>query len=56
MLGDLICVFEGATVPYALRRDRQDHFKVPGECYINGLMDGEAMSMKDCAFREIPLT
>lgn len=56
MPGDIICIFEGATVPYALRRDGQDHFKILGECYVHGLMDGEARGMKDGAFREIALT
>jgi len=45
--GDLICIFFGATVPFALRTadlSEPDMFKLIGECYVHGLMRGEAFS------------
>ncbi len=41
-LGDLICVLFGCDVPVVLRQE-DDHFIFIGECYIRGLMHGEAI-------------
>lgn len=46
--GDPICVFRGAAVPHVLRRDGLDSFKLLGECYMHGLMRGEAANFEDC--------
>jgi hypothetical protein len=40
--GDLICILLGCHVPLVLRRVR-GYYLVVGECFIYGLMDGEAM-------------
>lgn len=40
--GDLICVLLGGSVPYMLRQIGH-HYRFLGECYIHGIMDGEAM-------------
>jgi Heterokaryon incompatibility protein (HET) len=53
-LGDMLCVFSGSKVPFLLRRalfERNDlpflirpgaeYFKVIGECYVHGIMEGE---------------
>jgi hypothetical protein len=42
--GDLICVLYGGKMPFCLR-PWEDHFLLSGECYVHGLMDGEAVSM-----------
>ena len=43
-LGDLVYVLIGADVPYILRRQCQDDkFRIIGEAYVHGIMDGEAM-------------
>ncbi|KAF1959328.1 HET-domain-containing protein [Byssothecium circinans] len=45
--GDLICVLLGGEVPYILRRiDNQspDFYTMVGECYVHGIMDGEAIT------------
>ncbi|KAI1441573.1 heterokaryon incompatibility protein-domain-containing protein [Annulohypoxylon stygium] len=45
--GDLICVFFGASVPVVLRKQRRDgrqQFIMVGECFIYGMMEGEAVS------------
>ncbi len=44
--GDLICVLYGAFVPFVLRpvrRDGKERYEVVGECYCDGIMDGEAL-------------
>lgn len=39
MPGDLICIFQGAKVPFCLRRFGTKYLLV-GECYMHGVMDG----------------
>jgi hypothetical protein len=41
-LGDVVCVFLGLCVPMILRKVDQ-HYLVIGECFLLGLMDGEAV-------------
>lgn len=40
--GDLLCVFLGVRVPFVLRRENDHYIKI-GDCYIDGIMDGELM-------------
>jgi hypothetical protein len=40
--GDMICVLFGCDVPVVLRQ-KADHYIFIGECYIKGLMYGEAI-------------
>ena len=40
--GDFICVLFGSKVPFVMRRV-DDYFVLVGECFILGLMDGEAV-------------
>ncbi|KAH6699937.1 hypothetical protein BKA64DRAFT_714229 [Cadophora sp. MPI-SDFR-AT-0126] len=40
---DIIAIFAGAKVPYVLRAFKdQDKYSLIGECYVHGLMEGEA--------------
>lgn len=41
-VGDEVFVLLGGEVLYVLRPER-DHYLFVGECYLHGLMDGEAM-------------
>jgi len=46
--GDLICILNGGTVPYVLRRspsekDDAPYYQFMGECYVHGIMDAEAL-------------
>ncbi|KAH8899124.1 HET-domain-containing protein [Thozetella sp. PMI_491] len=42
--GDHVCIFSGAQVPYVLRTAEQsDTYRLIGSCYVQGVMDGEAM-------------
>jgi hypothetical protein len=44
--GDLCCVLFGAKVPFILRRfGEENHYKLIGESYIHGIMEGEAVAM-----------
>jgi len=53
---DLICIVEGCSVPVILRPQRIDEsFEVIGECYIHGIMEGEAMPDSTHKFRKIRL-
>jgi hypothetical protein len=40
--GDFICILEGGEVPFVMR-SADGRYKVLGDCYIHGIMDGEAM-------------
>ena len=52
--GDVICVLYGGRVPYVLRPCK-DGYTLIGECYIHGLMDGEAMDREQFESREFAL-
>jgi hypothetical protein len=41
--GDIVAVIFGCTVPLALRPSLNGGFKILGECYVCGLMAGEAL-------------
>ncbi len=40
--GDLICVFDGMELPYAIRPGAEGRYYLIGECIITGIMMGEA--------------
>ncbi len=42
-VGDIIVVLYGGNVPYVLRRQPAGYYQLLGECYIWGLMHGEAL-------------
>ena len=43
--GDEICVFLGGSVPFVIRERDNGNYSLVGECYVHGLMDGEALDM-----------
>jgi hypothetical protein len=42
-VGDVCCIIFGASVPFLLTQAKEGRHKLIGECYINGVMDGEIM-------------
>ncbi|KAF4982697.1 hypothetical protein FZEAL_1724 [Fusarium zealandicum] len=45
--GDLVCVLYGGQTPFVLSRDENcpGKYRYVGDCYVHGLMEGEALSM-----------
>jgi hypothetical protein len=46
-VGDVCCVVQGMDVPVTLRRTSRGTYKLVGESYIHGVMDGELMPLGD---------
>jgi hypothetical protein len=46
-IGDKVCILFGSAVPFLLREDKDGFFELVGECYVHGIMDGEAMKERD---------
>ncbi|KAF2174689.1 hypothetical protein K469DRAFT_613736, partial [Zopfia rhizophila CBS 207.26] len=46
-VGDLIVILYGGSVPYVLRRHSDDCYTFVGECYVHGMMFGEALVKKE---------
>ncbi|KAH6714263.1 heterokaryon incompatibility protein-domain-containing protein [Leptodontidium sp. MPI-SDFR-AT-0119] len=45
--GDLVCILFGCSVPVVLRKDHErKYYQIIGECYVYGMMDGEAIAGK----------
>jgi hypothetical protein len=46
--GDAVYVLIGCSVPVILHKpEKPDEFAFVGECYMQGFMDGEALSLRD---------
>ena len=46
--GDLVTILHGCSVPVLLRRSDKLHcYTVVGECYVHGMMDGEARILEE---------
>jgi hypothetical protein len=43
--GDICCLFAGVSVPFILRAARQGGYYLVGECYIDGFMKWELLSL-----------
>ena len=45
--GDMFCLIFGCSIPVVLRKisasGGSPHFEFVGECYVHGMMDGEAL-------------
>jgi hypothetical protein len=46
-VGDVVAVLFGGNVPYVLRSAEDGRYRLIAECYVHGLMDGEALVMTD---------
>lgn len=56
-VGNLVSIVKGAQVPFVLQTSatRPQCFRLIGECYINGLMNGEGLSSQNIVGREFSL-
>jgi hypothetical protein len=45
-IGNLVCILFGGDTPYILRRNI-DHYNLIGECYLHGMMQGEAIGQME---------
>jgi Heterokaryon incompatibility protein (HET) len=52
---DLICVLNGGDVPFVLRPIDRGTYQLVGECYVHGLMNGEAIHDHALAFKSFVL-
>lgn len=55
MDGDVIAVFYGCEVPFLLRAAGGDCYKLVGNCYVHGIMYGEALGFPGLAVQDIRL-
>lgn len=56
--GDIVAILAGARVPFVLRRapgSDPNRYLLVGECYIQGIMLGEALVTKDLNFEDLYL-
>jgi hypothetical protein len=44
---DIVCIFLGGNVPFVLRARDDGKYQLVGECYVHGVMDGEALKDMD---------
>jgi hypothetical protein len=42
-VGDEIALLFGLSAPFVVRQQGSTDFKLVGECFVHGIMDGEAM-------------
>jgi hypothetical protein len=54
-VGDIICILYGGEVPYVLRPRKDGCYSIIGECYIHGIMHGEALSEGGIGTKEFKL-
>jgi hypothetical protein len=47
MPGDTICIFKGGRAPFVVRPVGKGYYHLVGECYIHGIMNGQAMTRPD---------
>ena len=46
--GDLIILCKGGKLPLVVRREYENDFKLIADCYVHGIMSGEAFRERDC--------
>ncbi|KAF5600106.1 heterokaryon incompatibility 6 OR allele [Fusarium pseudoanthophilum] len=42
--GDLVCILYGSEVPFVIRKEAGGKCSLVGECYMHGIMEGEALN------------
>jgi hypothetical protein len=56
-IGDSVCILKGGRVPYVIRKvsEESSYFNFIGDCYVHGIMHGEAEKLGSFAWSEIEL-
>lgn len=54
-IGDCVCVVAGGQAPFTMRKLPGGFYQLIGECYIHGIMDGEALSGDNFAWETIQI-
>lgn len=54
-VNDRICIFQGGRVPFVVRPQEDGKYVLVGECYVQGMMTGEALSLPDFRWETISL-
>ncbi|QDS69653.1 hypothetical protein FKW77_009401 [Venturia effusa] len=54
-VGNDICVFQNARIPYVIRALPDGRYVLVGECWLEGMMEGEAMDLPDFQWKDIAL-
>ncbi|KAF4892904.1 Heterokaryon incompatibility protein 6, OR allele [Colletotrichum fructicola] len=44
--GDLVCILHGSEVPFVIRKETGGKYSVVGECFMHGIMEGQALQME----------
>jgi hypothetical protein len=50
---DIICIFYGCSVPVVLEPQSDGNYRFVGECYVHGVMDGEAVDPIPSGAKEV---
>ncbi|KAM0429218.1 hypothetical protein ACHAPT_006432 [Fusarium lateritium] len=53
--GDIVYVFETCALPFTLRPAENDKFRYIGECFVHGIMEGEAVEPEDTCMVDVTL-
>jgi Heterokaryon incompatibility protein (HET) len=54
-VGDKICIFYGGELPYVIRPGDNGEYKFVGDCYLHGVMNGEANNIEGLQTEEFTL-
>jgi hypothetical protein len=55
-VGDKVVLFYGCSAPFVVRESQDGTVQIVGDCYIHGLMDGEALTGDDFGETEFVIT
>jgi hypothetical protein len=50
---DIICIFYGCSVPVVLEPQPNGNYRFVGECYVHGVMEGEAVDPIPSGTKEV---
>ena len=54
-VGDHVCVLDGGRVPFVLFPRDDGYWSLVSECYVHGIMDGEALKDEDAVCQQFDI-